>query len=403
MTLASFIPSVSGLNAMSTAQQSVAENIVNMNTVGYKQQQTLFYTLLGSSGMNAGSQSGLHSSRADITGVDAYNRTNIDIEGMPKATGNTFDVAIAGNPNAFFKLNDGYGNYFYSRAGDFKKLSQNGNVYLVSSGGLFVQGFASTNGKNEFSNTISDITIDPPTTIPQKATTKASIIANVPAKDIDSSIYNVFIYSDNYDGSNLSLIFKKIEGQPNAWNLSFELEDGTAIGNTDTVIFNADGTIESPENIDVSLTWNDGSTSNVDIDISKMTQFGMNSEIVNIQQNGFSSGNLVALRFNNDGVLSAKYSNDNEISIAKLAVAGFVAPENLTSYNTTLFEANGEVGNEYYVDTQDIIVPEAVEASTVNLEEEFARMITVQRAYSLNAQSLTVNDEMLSLLVDLKS
>lgn len=403
MTLASFIPSVSGLNAMSTAQQSVAENIVNMNTVGYKQQQTLFYTLLGSSGMNAGSQSGLHSSRADITGVDAYNRTNIDIEGMPKATGNTFDVAIAGNPNAFFKLNDGYGNYFYSRAGDFKKLSQNGNVYLVSSGGLFVQGFASTNGKNEFSNTISDITIDPPTTIPQKATTKASIIANVPAKDIDSSIYNVFIYSDNYDGSNLSLIFKKIEGQPNAWNLSFELEDGTALGNTDTVIFNADGTIESPENIDVSLTWNDGSTSNVDIDISKMTQFGMNSEIVNIQQNGFSSGNLVALRFNNDGVLSAKYSNDNEISIAKLAVAGFVAPENLTSYNTTLFEANGEVGNEYYVDTQDIIVPGAVEASTVNLEEEFARMITVQRAYSLNAQSLTVNDEMLSLLVDLKS
>ena len=403
MTLASFIPSVSGLNAMSTAQQSVAENIVNMNTVGYKQQQTLFYTLLGSSGMNAGSQSGLHSSRADITGVDAYNRTNIDIEGMPKATGNTFDVAIDGTPNAFFKLNDGYGNYFYSRAGDFKKLSQNGNVYLVSSGGLFVQGFASINGKNEFSNTISDITIDAPSTIPQKATTKASIIANVPAKDIDSSIYNVFIYSDNYDGSNLSLIFKKIEGQPNAWNLSFELEDGTALGNTDTVIFNADGTIESPENIDVSLTWNDGSTSNVDIDISKMTQFGMNSEIVNIQQNGFSSGNLVALRFNNDGVLSAKYSNDNEISIAKLAVAGFVAPENLTSYNTTLFEANGEVGNEYYVDTQNIIVPEAVEASTVNLEEEFARMITVQRAYSLNAQSLTVNDEMLSLLVDLKS
>ena len=105
MTLASFIPSVSGLHAMSTAQQSVAENIVNMNTTGYKQQQTLFYTLLGSSGINAGSQSGLHSSRVDITGVDAYNRTNIDIEGVAVATGNTFDVAINGNSNAFFKLN----------------------------------------------------------------------------------------------------------------------------------------------------------------------------------------------------------------------------------------------------------------------------------------------------------
>ena len=59
MTLASFIPSVTGLNAMSTAQQSVAENIANMNTTGYKQNQTLFYTLLGSSGMGVGSQSGL--------------------------------------------------------------------------------------------------------------------------------------------------------------------------------------------------------------------------------------------------------------------------------------------------------------------------------------------------------
>lgn len=403
MTLASFIPSVSGLNAMSTAQQSVAENIVNMNTTGYKQRQTLFYTLLGSSGMNAGSQSGLHSSRADITGVDAYNRTNLDLEGNAKATGNAFDVAITGNANAFFKLNDGYGNYFYTRAGDFKKLAQDGTAYLVSSGGLFVQGFKSIEGENEFSNTISDITIDAPNSIPQKATTKASIIANVPAKDVDSSIYNVFIYSDNYDGSNLSLVFKRIEGQNNAWNLSFELEDGTAVGSSDTVIFNTDGTIASPENINVSLNWNDGSTSNIDIDISEMTQLGINSAITNIQQNGFPSGNLIALGFNDDGVLSARYSNDNELAIAKLAISGFTAPENLDPYNTTLFEANGEVGNEFYVDTLGLIVPESVESSTVNLEDEFARMITVQRAYSLNAQSLTVNDEMISLLVDLKS
>jgi flagellar hook protein FlgE len=85
------------------------------------------------------------------------------------------------------------------------------------------------------------------------------------------------------------------------------------------------------------------------------------------------------------------------------ALSGFTSPENLSPYNTTLFEANGEVGNEFYTDTTNIIIPESVEASTVNLEEEFARMITVQRAYSLNAQSLTVNDEMISLLVDLKS
>lgn len=403
MTLASFIPSVSGMNAMSKAQESVAQNIVNMNTTGYKQRQTLFYTLLGSSGMNVGSQSGLHSSRADITGVDSFNRTNIDIEGVTKATGNTFDVAINGNSNAFYKLHDGYGNYFYTRAGDFKKSAQDGNAYLVSSGGLFVQGFKAINGEFEFANTPSDIMITAPNTIAQRPTTKASIIANLPAKEVDKSIYSVHIYSENYDGSNLNLIFDRVEGQHNMWNLSLTLDDGTAVCNDKTVTFNTDGKIMTPENLDVTLNWDDGSTSNVTVDISEMTQLGINSEIVNIQQNGDSSGHLIAMGFNDNGVLSARYSNDTELAIAKLAIAGFTAPENLSPYNTTLFETTGEVGNEYYIDPDGIIVPQALESSTVNLEEEFARMITVQRAYSLNAQSLTVNDEMISLLVDLKS
>ena len=182
-----------------------------------------------------------------------------------------------------------------------------------------------------------------------------------------------------------------------------DVEDGTATSNTQTVIFNSDGTISSPENIELALNWNDGSSSNINLDISQMTQLGTNSDITSIQQNGFPSGNLVSLGFNENGVLSARYSNDSEVIIAQLAVSGFTAPENLSPYNTTLFEANGEVGNEFYVTTDGLIVPESVESSTVNLEEEFARMITVQRAYSLNAQSLTVNDEMLSLLIDLKS
>lgn len=403
MTIASFIPSVSGMMAMSHAQQTVSENIANMSTTGYKQNETLFYSLLGSSGLNVGSQSGLHSSRASITGVGYYDRTNIDIEGLVKPTGNTFDVALSGNSNAFFMLNDGYGNLYYTRAGDFKRVTQDGTTYLVSSGGQYVQGFASTNGKDEFSGTPSDIIINAPQTIAQKETTEASVIANVPAKDVDSSVYSVRIYSDNYDGANLNMVFKKVDGKENSWNLSFEMEDGTAVGNTTEVIFNTDGTIKTPEKVDVAITWDDGSTSNVNIDISKMTQYGESSQVTKIEQNGFPSGTLEAIGFDDDGVLRANYSNGNEVSIAKLAIVGFTAPGNLTPYNNTMFEANGETGNEFFVDPDGIVVPESLESSAVDISQEFSRMIVVQRAYSLNAQSFTVNDEMLSLLVDLKS
>ncbi len=403
MTIASFIPSVTGLNAMSHAQQTVSENIANINTTGYKQNETLFQTLLGSSGLNVGSQSGLHSSRASILGVNYYDRTNIGQEGVVQATGNTFDVALTGDSNAFFILNNGYGDLYYSRAGDFRKMTDNGSTYLVSSGGLYVQGFSSINGGDDFSNTISNIVIDAPQTIPQKETTQASIIANVPANDVNSSIYSIRVYSENYEGANLNMVFNKIEGKENSWNLSFEMEDGTVVGSTTEVIFNTDGTIKTPENVIANISWNDGSASSVEIDISQMTQLGADTQVTKIEQNGFPSGTLISLGFDEDGVLRAHYSNDNNLSIAKLAIAGFTAPENLSPYNTTLFEANGETGNQFYVNTEGLIVPESLESSAVDLAEEFGRMIVVQRAYSLNAQSFTVNDEMLSLLIDLKS
>ena len=401
MTIASFIPSVTGMEAMSHAQETVASNIANMNTTGYKQNETLFYSLLGSEGVNSGAQSGLNSSRVDITGVGYYDRTNIGIEGVVSATGNNFDVAINGNSNAFFTLDDGFGNIYYTRAGDFLRLTQNGVTYLVSSGGLFVQGFAATD--DGFSNTLSDVTIDAPQTIPQKETTEASIIANVPANDVDRSVYSIRIYSENYDGANLNMVLEKAEGKENTWNLSFEMEDGTAVGNSTEVIFNTDGTIKMPQNVTAAITWNDGSTSSVDIDISAMTQYGESSQVTKIDQNGFPSGNLESLTIDDDGVLRAYYTNGSDVNIAKLALTGFTAPENLTPYNNTLFEANGETGNSYYVDPDGILVPQSLESSTVNLEEEFSQMIVLQRAYSLNAQSFTVSNEMLSVLVDLVS
>lgn len=403
MTIASFIPAVTGMNAMSHAQQTVSENIANMNTVGYKQNETLFYTLLGSSGLNVGAQSGLHSSRASISGVGYYDRTNIDIEGLVKSTGNTFDVALNGNSNAFFSLNDGYGNIYYTRAGDFGRLNQDGKTYLVSSNGFLVQGFAAINDGKDFSNTASDIVIDAPMTIPQKETTKASIVANVPANDVDKSVYGIRIYSKNYDGATLNMVFKKAEGFQNTWDLSFQLEDGTAVGSSQRVVFNSDATIKEPQNVDVSIAWNDGSSSSVNIDLSHMTQYEKSTIITHVEQNGFPSGSFTSMGFDEDGVLRAHYSNDSNIAIAKLAVTGFTAPENLTPYNNTLFEANGETGNQYFVDSSGLIKPESLENSAVDLAKEFSRMIVVQRAYSLNAQSFTVNNEMLSLLVDLKS
>ena len=403
MTIASFIPSVTGLNAMSHSLNTVSDNIVNMNTTGYKQKETLFNTMLGNKGFNYGSQSGLHSSRVAITGVNTWDRDNILQQGLIANTGKVFDVAISDNQNAFFTVTDEAGNIFYTRAGDFSKITDNGVTYLQTNGGLHVLGFKSISGGDEFSAAPSDIIIDAPENIAQRATTKVKLLANVPADGVASSIYTIGIYADNYDGADLNMVFTAEEDKENAWLLSLGLQEGTASADVSEVIFNPDGTLRSPQVINATINWDDGSASNVAIDISEMTQFASSSQVVKIEQDGAPSASLIGLTFDTDGVLKALYSGSLPYNIAKLAVTGFTAPENLDPFNTTLYTSNAEVGNSFYVDTTELIVPNSIERSTVDLAEEFSKMIVTQRAYSLNAQSFTVNDEMLSLLIDLKS
>lgn len=403
MTIASFIPSVTGLNAMSHSLNTVADNIVNMNTTGYKQKQTLFNTLLGNKGFNYGAQSGLHSSRVAITGVNTWDRDNVLQQGLINNTGNTFDVAIGDNNNAFFTVTDEVGNIFYTRAGDFSKITSQGTTYLQTNGGLHVLGFKSVSGGDEFAADATEIIIDAPEIIPQRETTHAKLSANIPSQGVDNSIYTISIYSDNYDGENLNLVFTKDDTKENSWILSFNLQDGTATGDTTDVMFNTDGTLRSPKTVNTSIAWDDGSTSNIAIDLSDMTQFASSSQVAKVEQDGAPSATLEGLAFDKDGVLKAVYSGSAPYNIAKLAITGFTAPENLDPYNTTLYTANADVGNSFYVDTTELIVPNSVERSTVDLAEEFSKMIVTQRAYSLNAQSFTVNNEMLSLLVDLKS
>lgn len=403
MTIASFIPSVTGLNAMSHSLNTVSDNIVNMNTTGYKQHATLFNTLLGGSGFNYGAQSGLHSSRAAITGVNYWDRNNILQEGLISNTGRAFDVAITGNKNAFFTVGDDVGNIFYTRAGDFSKITDDNVTYLITNGGMKVQGFKAINGGDEFANSYSDIILDAPDYIPPRATTEAKILANVPSEGVDSSVYTIRVYADNYDGEDLNMIFTRDESKENSWFLSFNMQDGTAIGDAGEVVFNTDGTLRSPKVVNTTLNWDDGSTSNIKIDLSEMTQYASSSLVTKIEQDGASSASLKGWAFDTNGVLQAKYDTAAPYNIAKLAITGFTAPENLDAYNTTLYTANGEVGNSFFVDTTGLVVPTSVERSTVDLAEEFSKMIVTQRTYSLNAQSFTVNDEMLSLLIDLKS
>lgn len=403
MALSSFLPSTTGLEAQSHALGQVATNIANMRTVGYKANETMFYTLLGSNPVVKSTNTGLYSSRADIQGVGYYDRTNILNGGLVSTTGNNYDVAISGNENAFFTLRDSFNNVYYSRAGDFSTRTENGVTYLVNSGGLKVQGFPSINGQDSYGVSPEDIIIKYPEKVPPIPTKDLTITANVPATGVDSSSYSMTIYAPTHDGETMNMVFKKVEGQANTWDLSFNVNGGTAVGSETRVTFNNKGEVETPKVLDVSINWDDGDTNSIHLDISTMTQLAGGPGTTYVKQDGAPGGQFEKSYIDKEGVVKAYYSNGDTYNFGKIALTAFTAPENLTPINGTLFEANAMTGDTHFLEDNGILQPQALEGAAVNVEEEFTNMIVVQRAYSMNTQSFTATNEMLELLIDLKT
>ena len=134
--MASFFIPLTGLTSDSTALNTIANDLANMNTTAFKSQSVnfsdLFYQQIGSTGsgdpIQRGSGTKVASIATDFT-TGSVNSTNVDT-----------DVALQGD--GFFVLSDG-GNQFLTRAGNFS-IDTNGN--LITSDGLSVMGYPAVKG-----------------------------------------------------------------------------------------------------------------------------------------------------------------------------------------------------------------------------------------------------------------
>ncbi len=135
--MASFSIPLTGLEADSTALNTIANDLSNMNTTGFKAQSTnfadLFYQQIGTTGSGDPIQVG--------AGVQVATNETDFTQGSINSTGNDTDVAL--NGNGFFVVSNGSGGYEYTRAGDF---TMNSDGALVTSNGLSVMGYPAVDG-----------------------------------------------------------------------------------------------------------------------------------------------------------------------------------------------------------------------------------------------------------------
>lgn len=115
-----------GMQALINQNDSTANNVANVNTIGYKRQNLVFQDIFDSNVVQKSGETGDYSSVGELSVGSQVQKMTYDFsQGSLDKTGNTFDLAIEGD--GFFKIQSNGGEISYTRNGSFT-LNNNGNL-----------------------------------------------------------------------------------------------------------------------------------------------------------------------------------------------------------------------------------------------------------------------------------
>ncbi len=197
------------------------------------------------------------------------------------------------------------------------------------------------------------------------------------------------------------------------WNITVKSPAGATI-TSGMINFQSDGKLNAPtttagqvlvglQNID----WTNGSDlQNIDLDISGLTQFSGDYNVVGSTQNGAALGLRTSISIDEEGFVTAQFSNGESSKIYKLALATFSNPNGLDDLTGNVFRQSDGSGDfnlrEAGKGSAGKIQSGALESSNVDLADEFSKMIVTQRAYSANTKVISTADQMTQELLQLR-
>lgn len=386
-----FYNGLSGLMSFSKGLDQISNNVANMNTPGFKAKD-VFYKSIGSDCGTSVSGDFLRGKQGDI-----------------RQTGNATDLAI--NGNGYFVLKDG-SNKYYTRAGQFT-FNEN-NVLVDMSTGFSVSGIDSK-------GSLTDINISNKRFLPPKATTEIELKGNISADGQSHIISNVTAFNELGEDLNYSFDFsdrhsiykteKNAQGEdvqvPTGhvgWKVTVKNGKGDVV-TTGEVRYDAEGkVVDDYSSIKVEVPGTSSSEkSSISLSFAGTTGYaaGEFSDMSADAKDGHALSGLAKVEFNKEGSLKLTYSNGDDQTLFQLALANVNNPQQLKQESGSLFSASdsqtitlgrassGEMGK---------IVGNSIELANVDLAEEFAEMMIVQRGYQSSSQVLNIANEMIETL-----
>lgn len=413
----SFQTGLSGLNVSSKSLDVIGNNIANSSTVGFKQSRNEFTELVaGSLGTGGNNAAGIGAASATI--AQQFSQGNINI------TGNTLDVAV--NGGGFFQVTKTDGSVAYTRDGEFK-LDKAGNI--ITNTGAFVMGYPTDNTGTATSITPQKLVIPTGAPIPAKLTTTISAEFNLDARAKDATqavaagatptpraTYgtSLSVYDAQGVATSANLYFVKTNGVPNQWDVYPDLTSATPLG---SIKFDGTGKVD-PTTTSLTIPANTLPSNNpnqvpatfptaITVDLSRVRQDGLPFSVTDLSQNGYAAGEFTSLSIDGKGVISTSYSNGQTLKTGGMIALGDfrnlqgLAPVGGGEYLETFKSGPvvlGKPGIGKFGETR----AGAVEESNVDITAELVNMMTAQRNYQANAQTIKTQDQVMSTLVNLR-
>jgi flagellar hook protein FlgE len=401
--MGNFSIALSGLEADSTALNTIGNNLANLNTTAFKGQTTsfedLFYQQVGQSGSGDPIQVG---------GGTTVAGTSTDFSGgtlLPDANANPTDMALDGN--GFFIVNQN-GVQSLTRAGNFL-VSANGN--LTTQDGQQVMGYPATNGVVNQNAALQPIVIPVGATEGAQATQNIQVTTNLNSGAAVGQGFSTPITLYDSLGQSQQATISYDKTGTNTWSYSITLPTGTATGtpvnNTGTLTFDSNGNLTSPTGSvtgisfpgmadgasNLSFNWNMNDASGN----PTLTQLASASTNGPQNQDGFSSGNYQTIKVDSSGVITAQFSNGQNSTIGQLAVASVANVQGLVATggnNFTTTAASGQaIAGVAGTGGRGTVGDNELEQSNVDISTEFSDLIVAQRAFEANSKTVTTFDQ----------
>ena len=400
-----FRVAISGLNAAQSELAATANNIANSSTSGFKSSRVQFAELYSGSGGQASVGSGVK-----VAGISQQFS-----QGAINFTDNGLDLAISGK--GFFVVGDA-DSRAYTRAGSFK-VDRNGFVVNPAEQRLQVFPPRVEGGFN--TSTTADLRLTSGESAPA-ATGRvdmtfnlpgnASVPARTPFDPADAGTYShstaMTVY-DSLGAAHTATVYLSKTATDNTWEKRLYV-DGNAVGTVQTLEYSANGTLVTPAAGELTYPAYTPTTGAAPItltyDVGSSTQYGNAFSVSAVNQDGYTTGRLVGVETDADGVVQARFTNGRSVALGQVAIAQFASVDGLqtlgdTSWGET-FASGSALLSAAGTGGLGSIQSGALEGSNVDVTQQLVNMITAQRNFQANAKMISTADALSQTIINIR-